>query len=311
MPLACLLAGMICSTWSGGVSGGPINELVVFSTSLADNGNYAALYGSFPPPYAPGRFTNGPVWVETLAQLIGVPVPQPHLLGGTNYAYPAALTGYGPGPLPGLLYIGPQIDTYLSERTPTGNELLIVAGGQNNFDSGVTDPLVPVLHIVDHITDLANAGGENFMVTTAMPLGQRPEYRGTPEEAYYDLLSVQFNALLVAAMVDLETALGIHIWVADSYGVWQTATTDPSTYGLTNVLDPAWDGVTLVPDPDEHFWWDFTHPTTVVHSAIAHAAYDAIPESYLVSVPEPSTLVLAAAGLSVLVTAGMRRRRKA
>ena len=70
------------------------SQLYVFGDSLSDTGNlFAATGGTNPiPPYFNGRFSNGPVWVETLAASLGLPV-NPSLLGGTNYAFAGAVTG--------------------------------------------------------------------------------------------------------------------------------------------------------------------------------------------------------------------------
>ena len=56
----------------GGVVAAPITDLYVFGDSLSDTGNLFALtFGIEPPspPYFDGRFSDGPVWVETLAPL--------------------------------------------------------------------------------------------------------------------------------------------------------------------------------------------------------------------------------------------------
>jgi len=44
-------------------------------------------------PYAGGRFTNGPVWVEDLATQLGLSAPKPSVLGGNDFAYGGAETG--------------------------------------------------------------------------------------------------------------------------------------------------------------------------------------------------------------------------
>lgn len=49
--------------------------IVVFGDSLSDTGNFYYISGdTYPvsPPYYNGRFSNGPVWIETLAPLLGV-----------------------------------------------------------------------------------------------------------------------------------------------------------------------------------------------------------------------------------------------
>ena len=51
-------------------------------------------------PYAGGRFSNGPVWVEGLAAGLGLGPLAPSVLGGTNYAFGGAQTGTTPNARP-------------------------------------------------------------------------------------------------------------------------------------------------------------------------------------------------------------------
>ena len=50
-----------------------IDHMYVFGDSLSDNGNlYQMNHGKLPKtPYYDGRFSNGPVWVEDLTDLVG------------------------------------------------------------------------------------------------------------------------------------------------------------------------------------------------------------------------------------------------
>src|SRR5262245_65983712 len=75
----------------------PFSEVIVFGDSISDTGNGYIFTGGFAagPPYFDGRFSNGPVWVEALAQELGLPVPTPSLNGGTNYAIGGEETGPG------------------------------------------------------------------------------------------------------------------------------------------------------------------------------------------------------------------------
>ena len=54
---------------------GCVEELIVFGDSLSDNGNLYAAAGVPGPPYFEGRFSNGPTWVEVLAERL-----DPHLV---------------------------------------------------------------------------------------------------------------------------------------------------------------------------------------------------------------------------------------
>ena len=56
--------------WSSPVAASVFSQIYAFGDSLSDNGNVFAATGmGFPPaPYAQGRFSNGPVWAENLAE---------------------------------------------------------------------------------------------------------------------------------------------------------------------------------------------------------------------------------------------------
>ena len=44
------------------------SQLVAFGDSLSDTGNVFAVTGTPVPPYYDGNYSNGPVWVDRLAQ---------------------------------------------------------------------------------------------------------------------------------------------------------------------------------------------------------------------------------------------------
>ena len=93
----CVLGAFVAG--GGTAYGDAISGIVSFGDSLSDVGNYYAATGGAVPPasygYDPGRFTNGPNWVEYLARDLGVAVPTASLKGGTDYAYGGATTGTG------------------------------------------------------------------------------------------------------------------------------------------------------------------------------------------------------------------------
>src|ERR1043166_3910427 len=79
--------------------GAPYSAIYAFGDSLTDTGNVSlATAGLVPvsPPYADRSFSNGPVWVQDLAQKVGIPALQPSLAGGSNFAYGGAETGQTP-----------------------------------------------------------------------------------------------------------------------------------------------------------------------------------------------------------------------
>jgi len=89
------------------------SALYIFGNSLSDSGNNAIVPApnttpvpisgnDFIPtfPRASGFYTNGPVWAQELAAVLGLSA-SPSLLGGTNFAFGGARTGpLNPGQFP-------------------------------------------------------------------------------------------------------------------------------------------------------------------------------------------------------------------
>lgn len=201
---------------------GPYTSAVLFGDSLSDTGNVLSLTiaaGSpLVPPFpnyadAPGRFSNGPVWVEGLAASLGVPslAAPANLLftgpggvvpigapGGTNYAFGGARTGLGgsAGATTGLF--GQLINWNGSAFAPTGpltraadpDALYIIAAGGNDLrDARSANPgatpaddaarqaaaEAAAASIVNVAKLLAQAGARHFLVSNVPDLGRTPE----------------------------------------------------------------------------------------------------------------------------------------
>ncbi|MGZ9082256.1 MAG: SGNH/GDSL hydrolase family protein [Rhodoplanes sp.] len=108
--LGLALAG---ASTTGQAAAASYTNMFVFGDSLSDTGNvYDLTRGILPaPPYAGGRFSDGPVYAEYMAKGLGLPLDNV-LSGGTNYAFGGAETnsgvptllrqmGYSAGPLIG------------------------------------------------------------------------------------------------------------------------------------------------------------------------------------------------------------------
>jgi len=235
-------------------------ELVVFGDSLSDTGNlyYVATelrdgpVIPYDPPYWEGRFSNGLVWVEYLADLMDVERPTPSIDGGTNYAWGGAQTGDGFSSVdPRALNIEEQIKSFLDVDYPKDNQLFILWAGANDFFKGL-EPLLEgqyideealvegiVDNILDHIKTLAlnskhKAEKLQFMVANLPPLGQTPKvqwlsllYPGFDLAGYVDGLSVAFNEILDSELDELKKDLKnkYHItfilYKLDSYSLFQ------------------------------------------------------------------------------------------
>jgi phospholipase/lecithinase/hemolysin len=251
--------------------------MVMFGDSLSDIGNvYDQTFHIAPqsPPYFDGRYSNGPLWVERLADGLNLAAPNYSRDGGKDYAYAGVKTGGGstfifPFSFPNL---GSQINSYLQNNTPTPTELFTVWGGGNDFIDGQTNPAIPVNNLVNHVTALANAGAKNIVVPNLPPLGFTPRFRGTANESVMNTRTTQFNSQLATAMTTVESSLNINIFQLDVAGFFAQALANPASFGLTNVTGTALVGNTPAPNQDEYLFWDDIHPTRVGHQLLGTLA---------------------------------------
>ncbi|MEM9212789.1 MAG: SGNH/GDSL hydrolase family protein [Cyanobacteria bacterium P01_F01_bin.150] len=275
---------------------GPFENLVIFGDSLSDAGNaFQISDGAVPPspPYVNGRFSNGDLIVDFIAEALGLPENESYLLGGSNYAFGGAQTGEGTsftGTLEGLLNpvevpnIAQQIDLYLADQTPANTDLFFIYGGGNDFiaplaaGQGIPTPESVVGNITAHITELAEAGATTFVVPNLPSPGISPLFAGQPPEVRGLLNNATdaFNQLLDVELDAIASDLDVTILEPDFNGIVDDILANPSQFGLTNVTDSVIDfsSGTLIGNPDEFFFWDFVHSTTAANDIIADEAIE-------------------------------------
>ncbi|MEM6753260.1 MAG: phytase, partial [Cyanobacteria bacterium P01_C01_bin.38] len=270
----------------------PFTDFITFGDSLADVGNvFLATQGSQPlsPPYDDGRFSNGKLVPELIAEELGFSASTPSLAGGNNYAFGGAEAGSGfaDGTIPN---VGEQIKLYLATNTPAATDVFFISAGSNDLlpdtDAGTTDQNIPtpenVLEgLTENITTLADAGAENFIIPNLISLGTvLPLAQNTVISNALNTASSQFNTLFDTELDELEDELGINIIELDVAQEVAQIQSNPNDFGLTNVNAPALNTETgaVVPNPDEYFWWDGIHPTAAAYSLVAQGLADKIPE---------------------------------
>lgn len=157
------------------------SKLVVFGDSLNDSGNMVQLTsGVFPAPpnYVWGRQSNGPVWVEYLAQRLEL---SNHL---ENYAVVGALLNVRPGFPTGNVWsdtfsglegtdVLSQVFDYLSDANwkADPDALYVLEGGANDFIR-VADPSVIVTDTLQALVTLEMYGAKHVVLVNLADLGK-------------------------------------------------------------------------------------------------------------------------------------------
>ena len=243
---------------------GWVSQVVVFGDSLSDTGNFHATVDPLPEdwPYIGTGASNGPLAVEKMAAIYGVPL--------VDFAFFGATTGVGnefdqgtqttPGQLnlPGVTTIYQGVRPGL-EIDPQA--VYVVWAGPNDLRTNGPLPqtvATAVTNLVAIVRDLEAAGAKHILVPGLPDLGLTPQYAGTTESAAATALSDGFNALLMASLPKKANYFDTAGWMRQIFA-------DPGAYGFTNVTEPCL-GLSLCTTPATYFFWDTFHPTTAAHA---------------------------------------------
>jgi outer membrane lipase/esterase len=286
--LAALIAAAAAGVAST-ASAQSYNRLIVFGDSLSDNGNlYAATFNTQPtsPPYFQGRFSNGPVFTELLGFNAGRSAAGASVTGSINYAYGGARTDSSAFP-PGMRN---QLLAYTGSGGTFGaNDLVSILGGANNIFQGLpaagasANPpgaIAPVVSaaVADMnflVNSIAAAGAGTILVGNIPSLGGAPQFRGTVAAPLAEFAGTSFNsALLTSLMATAAARPGTNIILFDIYKVGAALNANPGAFGLTNVTDACFNGITVCATPDTYLFWDGVHPTAAGHRLVARLAND-------------------------------------
>lgn len=267
-----------------------VTETWFFGSSTTSSGNLQAAAPIVPdPPYFQGHFSNGPVWAEHLADILGTDATA-SAFGGTNYAWGAARTnvvnfGFVPP-------ITAQVADYLTdvEFVVDPHALYVFQTAANDLTAAKLQPPETAKEIMesavastrDMITDLYVAGARNFMLLTIPELPTASTSAVLPDDT--NLAELTNDGLLEIA--EEYEGKGASVWVIDLHSLVSSVVEDPDAFGL-KVVHCSYMGKDsldiisgeLTPEPcepsvsvDDYMMFDKQHYTTVMHGIVAQQA---------------------------------------
>jgi phospholipase/lecithinase/hemolysin len=257
-------------------------RLVVFGDSGSDNGNFYRLFGRpESPPHYLGRASNGPVWVEHLAERLGLALDDRAIIGAT--------TGEGSVSADGPLGFLAQVRELAAAGAADPDALYVVWIGVNDFDVVNQDPdfdPVDAITIIENamrntaegISTLASLGARQFLVLNLPDLGRLPrvlEEMSPQKTRLATTGALIFNINLDQLLDGIEASSGITIHRFDVFEFVSQVLEAPEAYGFTDVRTRCLtaDGAVCA-NPDEHVFWDGIHPSARAHALLGTSVFE-------------------------------------
>ncbi|GET03778.1 SGNH/GDSL hydrolase family protein [Rhizophagus clarus] len=243
----------------------PFDSIVVFGDSTCDNGNTWRLSNFTYPPidfFYKGRFSNGPTWVEYLAGFCHV--------RDLNYAYAGATTDNQFIAAKSGLHFDLPVPGIKQEL----NDIYLAKMRTANIDFNRT------LYIVAH------QGNDYLNEPTVNPkkyLPRPPKY--SKLEALFKTLVARLITSLHNAAIDFYVLLfrlkhkDVHLYILPMNKIWAEFQQPKvkEELGITDFDHPCVvrenTTYTMCSNPEQHFYWDYIHPSTKVHRYVGYKAY--------------------------------------
>ncbi len=260
------------------------SDVYVFGDSISDIGNAFDITKKIngeglppAPPYFLERFSNGPVWVEYLTQLLGLTSKRQNnfAVGGANTDGNNTFAPHNPFGLPGLQQELNSFITSVNQHADPKALYIIWAGANDYLGGNITDPTVSVKNLTNAVTALTKVGAKNLMVVNLPDLGKIPAARDNPARSTgLSALTKAHNSGLAKALQALsQSSCEAKIIPFDVSAVFDQILTEPKKFGFTNVTDVELEQLSKFQGyTDKFFFWDIVHFTTAAHQMLAKLA---------------------------------------
>ncbi len=276
-------------------------SIYIFGDTVSATTNNTTLYPSGTKFFG-RRFTNGRVWVEVLAQELGL---TNNYWYSTNRSYPVSYTN-----LTSLttnwsyftnnwsyFYDGSSdlVKNVGNFKAPTNatNALFVVWVNDADFVDGVINSYgtnitlwtnAINLSLTNHfvaITNLYAKGARTLIMPNAVDLSGVPAYQNYVEatNGFIRRMVTNFNAAFTASLMNRIKANcpGITIYVPDFFTLLDNILTNAAAYGLTNAGNYALNqnppgvltNLSMTGPGANYIWWDDEDPTAKAHAIMA------------------------------------------
>ena len=277
-----------------------LNTIVVFGDSLSDNGNlYKYMKQQLPvsPPYFKGRFSNGPVWIELLAQSYYPSGSVDHLL---DYAFGGAGVMESSNEEDDELFtLKRELDAYFISHQGRADpqSLYVIWIGANNYlalpddiDQAVKDVNAGIAKSVQR---LVNHGAQYILVVNLPDLGKTPIARDIDAVDIMSDMSKRHNELLVYNMLKFKRSYPTLNWIYfDVNRAFDDMMVHPERFGFSNVISTCYEAAVLKPSANVilnmvatikaraaltedvcggYLFFDPVHPSAVAHQVMAQS----------------------------------------
>jgi phospholipase/lecithinase/hemolysin len=276
------------------------DQVIVFGDSLSDIGNInIESKGVYPgTPYYDGRYSNGPLWIEDLTELLGLSLAPSLTAGGKgrDYAYGGAEMTADQTSVPSVVT---QTKTYLAAVSgkADASALYVVWAGINDLlldwdNDPAALPNLPSAYaasLLNVVTLLKNAGAKYILIGEVPDAGKMPAWdydATTAAEASADAAAMNAKAVsVIDAAVTKGSLSGVTFYVLPAFEMMdQIIDADIASekagglpyLGFLNVTAACVDGPAKCANPNQYYFWDGVHPTVFSHALLAQRALSVV-----------------------------------